>query len=218
MNLYLLLPLLLLAAALILQRFKPAPIWNWIMGAALTLAILVAMLQPRPGSIAKSFEVIFHGSGYGVARILIDSGQPPGPVLLLLPGEGKVDDWRRQGFEAGIAKSGFQIVDTVKLPMVQESGNFAEEAFSKALIDHPEVKFVAAFAGLPGAPAPTESRWFAVFHPTESDKNMAAWWKSKRLLGVIAPRLGEAPVATGKETLAGAADLHFRKRVAPASP
>jgi hypothetical protein len=206
----LLLVLAALIATLLLRRGRASPILNLLIAVEFAAAGYLLAVRIRPTDIAKPYQAVFRGGGYGLGRLLVESGRPPGAVLLLLPGEGEVDTWRRDGLEQALEGSGFSLAQSVVLPVDPQSGCFVAEPFNTALRAHPGLPFVAAFAGLPGAPA-TSGPHVVAFHATSAD-GMEAWWKSGRLVGVITPRLGDAPEPRRREKLAAVADSFFTVR------
>ncbi|HMP76113.1 MAG TPA: hypothetical protein PKE12_07450 [Kiritimatiellia bacterium] len=204
--------LLVIVLALFLDGRIPESLRRVVLVVAILGAVAVIFARNRPIDIAKPYQVVFRGSGYGLARLLVDSGAAPGPVLVLLPGDGDVDAWRVAGLDAGVNGSGFTISGRVTLPVDRSTETFAKAEFRAALSEHTDVHYIIAFSGLPGEPNPNETRRFVVLHPTDATHTMAAWWKAGRLIGVLAPRLGEAPTPNGREQLAAAVDAHFVRR------
>lgn len=206
----LLLVLAALIATLLARRGRASRMFNLLIAVEFVAAGYLLAVRIRPADIAKPYQAVFRGGGYGLGRLLVESGRSPGAVLLLLPGEGEVDTWRRDGLEQALDDSGFTVAQVAVVPVDPQSGCFLPATFHEALQQHQDLPYVAAFAGLPGSPS-TSGPHVVAFHGT-STEGMQAWWKSGRLLGVIAPRLGDAPEPRRREKLAGVADTFFTVR------
>ena len=211
MNVPLILLLLALIITLVVYRRRPSTILMALVILEVIGGGVMLFRNFRSRDVTKPFVSVFSSGGYGLGRLLVESGRAPGKILLLLPGEGQVDTWRREGFETALEGSGFTVEQVATLPMDLQTGCFNKEAFEKEMPSHPGLPYVAAFAGLPGVPNQAADPLFVVFHPLGTD-GMEAWWKSGRLLGVIAPRMGDAPTPQGGEKLAGLADAFFHVR------
>lgn len=209
-TLLLLLVLAALIATLLARRGRASPILNLLIAIEFIAAGYLLAVRIRPPDLAKPYQAVFRGGGYGLGRLLVESGRPPGAVLLLLPGEGDVDTWRRDGLEQALEDSGFTVAQMMVVPVEPQTGCFVSPAFEKALQANRGIPYLAAFAGLPGAP-PAGGPDAVAFHAS-STEGMQAWWTSGRLLGVITPRLGDAPVPRKREKLAGIADTFFTVR------
>ncbi len=187
MTLLLLLVLIGLVAVFLKRQTLPAPVAR---GATIVLVVAAAALIIRgrqTTDLATPFQAVFRSGGYGLGRLLVESGQPPGSVLLLLTGEGEIDRWRRVGFEDALQGSGFTLAATTNLAVDLQSGCFAQDAFLAVLQDRHDLPYVAAFAGLPGQPDRSSRARFVAFHPYDVEA-MAAWRQSGHLLGVLSPR------------------------------
>lgn len=211
MNVPLTLLLVALVITLVVQRRRPSVILAALIFIEAAGAGVLLFRTFRAKDITKPFVSVFSSGGYGLGRLLVESGRAPGKILLLLPGEGQVDTWRQEGFETALKGSGFEVDQVATLPTELQTGNFNKEAFASALQAHSGITYIAAFAGLPGSPDAAQTPLFVAFHPMGTD-GMEAWWKSGRLLGVIAPRMGDAPTPKGDEKLAGLADTFFNIR------
>lgn len=211
MNVPLTILLLALIITLLAYRRRPSVMLAVLVVIEITGAGVMLFRHFRARDVTKPFVSVFSSGGYGLGRLLVESGRAPGKILLLLPGEGQVDTWRREGFETALEGSGFTVDQTATLPVELQTGCFNKEAFEKEMSSHPGLPYVAAFAGLPGTPTQATEPLFVVFHPLGTG-GMDAWWKSGRLLGVIAPRMGDAPTPQGGEKLAGLADSFFNVR------
>ena len=209
------LTLILLLAAIIgtffLHRRWPNALVKLALALEFLLAVFLLHQTAQPKDITRAYQNVFRGSGYALGRVLIESGRPPGPVLLILAGEGKVDEWRKDGLSEAFEGTGFTVGGVETLPVDLLSGNFIQDRFLAALAAHPGTPYAAVFGGLPGSPDNKPAPLFVCFHP-QSTGGMQAWWKSGRLLGVIAPRMGDAPTPEGREKLAGLADSFFHVR------
>lgn len=211
MTLLLLLVLTGLVAVFLKRQTLPAPVAR-----VATIALIVAaaglILRGRTGQdLATPFQSVFRSGGYGLGRLLVESGQPAGPVLLLLTGEGEIDRWRRVGFEDALKGSGFTLAATTNLAVDLQSGCFAQDAFLAVLQDRRDLPYVAAFAGLPGQPDRSSRTRFVAFHPYDVEA-LSAWRQSGHLLGVLSPRPGVTglpPQGAGPETLL---DTYFLTR------
>ena len=206
--------ILLLAAivgTLLLHRRWP----NALVKLALTLELLLSVFllyqAAQPKDITRAYQNVFRGSGYALGRVLRESGHAPGPVLVIVAGEGNVDGWRKDGLAEAFDGTGFTVAGVETVPVDLQSGNFTQDRFLAALAAHPGTPYAAVFGGLPGSPDSKPAPLFVCFHP-QGTGGMQAWWKSGRLLGVIAPRMGDAPTPEGREKLAGLADSFFHVR------
>ncbi len=211
---YLLLAILIVALAATLYRRAraPSPLWS----ALLLLEILVALglisLRLRPHDIAQPYQAVFRASGYGLGRLLADDpAGVAGPLLVLVAGEGEVDQWRIDGLRKALEGTDITVGESVTLPMDPQSGCFAAADVDRVLAEHPDVTRLVAFAGLRRAPASSAVQAIYIFHPTSVD-NMEEGWRTGVVKAVAAPS-GDAPPAPARgEPLDEVFRRHFKVR------
>jgi hypothetical protein len=203
--------LIAIGGSLLAHRRQPGLLLKIVLALELAAAIFLILQSFRPADISKPYQKVFRAGGYGLGRLLVESGRSPGLVVLLQTGNGNVDEWRRQGFEDALEGSGYRLARTAVVPMDLQSGCLLREPFVAELEKCGDGVYAAAFAGLPDVPNLKTDIFFVAFHPSHTD-GMKSWWKSGQLLGVISPRMGDAPSPSGKEKLAGLADSFFNSR------
>lgn len=203
--------LFVLAGTLLAFRKKPSKLLALILAIELVATIFSLIRQFQGNDVSKPYELVFRGGGYGLGRLLVESGRPTGKVLLIQTGEGKVNQWQVEGFETALKGSGFSVADTKILPVDPYSGRFEADRFDETIKNQSSIPYVAAFAGLPVKSSAGTDQLYVCFHSKGVD-DMQPWLQSGRLLGVIAPRMGDAPKATGREKLTEIPGLFFNIR------
>ena len=203
--------LVAIGGTLLAHRRQPGLLLKVVLALELAATAFLLFQSIRPADISKPYQRVFRAGGYGLGRLLVESGRPPGSVVLLQTGNGNVDEWRREGFENALEGSGFRLVRSVVVPMELQTGCLVRDPFVAELEKNGDVAYIAAFAGLPDVPNLKTGIFFVAFHPSHTE-GMKSWWKSGQLLGVISPRMGDAPTPKGREKLAGLADSFFNSR------
>lgn len=200
-----------LVLTLILRSKKPSLFWTPLIVVELIVAGFFVVPQLKPKDLAKPYQSVFRSCGYALGRLLVESGRPSGKVIVLQPGNNRVDEWHQAGLKNAIEGTGFILAGTETIPADIQSGNLNESLFVAALKKHSDIPYVVAFAGLPGSPDKETPQRFVCFHPNSTD-GMQAWWKEGRLMGLVAPRAGGAITPNGREKPEDLVNLFFNVR------
>lgn len=211
---YLLLAILIIALAATLYRRArtPSPLWSALLVLEILAALALAGLRLRPIDIAQPYQAVFRASGYGLGRLLADDpAGVAGPLLVLVAGEGEVDQWRIDGLRKALDGTDITVGESIALPMDPLSGCFAADDVERVLAEHPDVTRLVAFAGLRRAPASSAVQAIYIFHPTSVD-NLEEGWRTGVLKAVAAPS-GDAPPPPARgESLDEVFRRHFTVR------